>query len=350
MVCTVPLTACSQEEYTYIQTEAAVQQYDSESDYSDADQWQFTSDNYWVCAKLKDHSAKTRYADGTPVHTGNAYDVIDTMTSEQCGWGWIRLDHREILEVRDSSGTTVRRLVWHKGGQDYESPKPAYGWIDLEDILYFDGTLDVPTADNVPHREGGAVKAKGMAPIGAPLVQGTDSFENGVPFWNNLEDEWDASFKLGKACEAEPQSYHYKVIATEDHNGIPITWQYKKNRSSSRYNKYADGGADYGDGTAKYAWLMWNFLTTADGETKLGGGGMMRGLVKNGQEFYRCKVKAIRAKAWAYMGTEQVGEITAWYIKTRGNTHSPYLYGWLITEHRGINSDGSFGNSVLHYE
>ncbi len=76
---------------------------------------------------------------------------------------------------------------------------------------------------------------------------------------------------------------------------------------------------------------------------------MMRGLIKDGQEFYRCKVKSIKAKAWEYDGTAQVGEITAWYIKTRGNQYSPWMYGWIIAEHRVKTTGDTFGSDILHY-
>lgn len=321
-----------------------------ESQYDDPDNWQFTSDNYWVCAKLVGGSAKTLYADGTPVAVSSAYDVSDQMKSDQCGYGWIRLDHREILKVRDSTGTVVQQLAWHKGGQDYDSPQPPYGWVDINDISLFDGTLAVPTAQNVPRREEPQPETKGMAPTGMPLVR-NQPLSDGVPYWNSGEDMWDTAHMLGKGCDAEENiRYNYKMVPTSDPDGIPRDWQYKQFKTSSRYNKYADGGADYGDGTAEYGWLMWNFLTKADGETKLGGGGQMRGLIKNGQEFYRCKVTSIKAKAWEYNGNAQAGEITAWYVKTRGNPYSPWMYGWMIAEHRVKNPDGSFGPPILHYQ
>jgi hypothetical protein len=189
-----------------------------------------------------------------------------------------------------------------------------------------------------------------MAPIGKPLVS-DQPLEDGVPSWNSRKDEWDDDIRLGEGCDAEEKTlYHYKMVPTRDPSGIPRGWQYKQFTRTSRYNKYADGGADYGDGTAEYGWLTWSFLTKADGETTQPGGGQMRGLIKEGQEFYRCKVKAIKAKAWEYNGNTQVGEITAWYIKTRGNPYSPWMYGWIIAEHRIKNKDGSFDPSVLHYE
>jgi hypothetical protein len=318
--------------------------------YDDPDNWQFGSDNYWVCAKLVDGSAKTRYADGTPVSETSAYDVTDQMNSDQCGYGWVRLDHREILEVMDHTGAVVQQLVWHKGGQDYDSPQPPYGWVDINDISLFDGALEVPTAQNVPLREGTQPETEGMAPIGMPLVS-NQPLSYGAPYWNSGEDMWDTTSRLGKGCTAEENVlYQYKMVPTSDPDGIPRSWQYKQFTTSSRYNKYADGGANYGDGTAEYAWLMWNFLTRSDGETKVGGGGQMRGLIKEGQEFHRCKVKSIIAKAWEYDGDSQVGEITAWYVKTRGNPYSPWMYGWMIAEHRVKNPDGSFGPSILHYE
>jgi hypothetical protein len=318
--------------------------------YDDPDNWQFTSDNYWVCAKLVNGSAKTRYADGTPVSGTAAYDVTSQMKSDQCGYGWIRLDHREILEVRDSTGEVVQQLVWHKGGQDYDSPQPPYGWVDIKDISVYDGALAVPTAQNVPRREEPQPETSGMAPPGMPLVI-NQPLSDGVPYWNSDADMWDPAHRLGKGCPAENSwRYQYRMVPTSDPDGIPRIWQYKQFKTSSRYNKYADGGADYGDGTAQYAWLMWNFLTKGDGETILGGGGQMRGLIKNGQEFFRCKVKSIKAKAWEYNGNAQAGEITAWYVKTRGNPYAPWMYGWIIAEHRVKNPDGSFGPSIPHYE
>ncbi len=318
--------------------------------YDDPDNWQFSSDNYWVCTQLVNDSAKTRYADGTPVSSSSAYNVTSAMTSDQCGYGWVRLDHREILEVRDSSGKVVQELVWHKGGQDYESPQPPYGWVDIKDIKVFDGALPVPTAQNVPRREGTQPETEGMAPMGMPLVS-NQPLSYGTPYWNSEEDKWDTTHMLGKGCAAEENIlYHYKMVPTSDPDGIPRSWQYKQFKTSSRYNKYADGGENYGDGTAEYAWLMWNFLTHADGETTVGGGGQMRGLIKNGQEFHRCLVKSIIAKAWGYDSDKQVGEITAWYVKTRGNPYSPWMYGWMIAEHRMKNQDGSFGPSILHYD
>jgi len=318
--------------------------------YDDPDNWQFGSDNYWVCVQLIDGSAKTRYADGTPVAETPAYDVTSQMESDQCGYGWVRLDHREILEVRDQTGAIVRQLVWHKGGQDYERPEPPYGWIDINDIKVFDGALAVPTAQNVPRREGSQPETEGMAPMGMPLVSG-QPLSYGAPYWNSGEDKWDTTHMLGKGCDAEENIlYHYKMIPTSDPDGIPRSWQYKKFKTSSRYNKYADGGENYGDGTAEYGWLTWSFLTRADGETTQPGGGQMRGLLKDGQEFHRCLVKSIKAKAWGYDSDQQVGEITAWYVKTRGNPYSPWMYGWMIAEHRVKNPDDTYGSSVLHYQ
>lgn len=319
-----------------------------ETGYDSPDNWQFGSDNYSVCAQLKNDSAHTRYADGTPVEE-EGYTVTNEHTTGECGYGWIRLDHREIVWVLDASGAVVQRLVWHKGGQGYDVRKPAYGWIDMEDIDEFDGTLDEPYVDNVPHRRGTPQpNTAGMAPIGEPLVPEGTPLENGVPFWDGTS--WNSSNFLGKGSPAdENMMYNYNVVPTSDSDGIPITWQYKQNRMYSRYNKYADGGSDFGDETAQYAWLMWSFLTTSDGETSVGGGGMMRGLVKNGQEFYRCEVASIKAKAWGYDSETQVGEITAWYIKTRGNSYSPWMYGWIIAEHRVLNQNGSFGPSIVHY-
>ena len=102
---------------------------DLEMGYDSPDNWQFKNDNYWVCAQLVNYSAKTRYADGTPVATSNAYDVRNSLNSNQCGFGWIRLDHREILEVFDELGTIERRLVWHKGGARLSKPATRL-WLD----------------------------------------------------------------------------------------------------------------------------------------------------------------------------------------------------------------------------
>jgi hypothetical protein len=321
--------------------------YAQETNYQSADLWNFPSDNYWVCATLKTGSAHLRYSDGSlQDSTSNAYDVNSSFISSQCGSGWARLDYREIVYVRNANGDIVMRLAWHKGGQDYNSPQPAYGYLSFDDIATFDGIPAVTGQwDNCPLR--GKPHAGEPQVVGQPLEYGSPSWDSSIPIW-----DW--THRNGVGIEpTDPTMYTVKVIPQGSTNELSQTWQYKPGTTSSNYDKYADGGAEYGSHKVHYAWLVWSWLFRGDGVTKNGGGGQMRSCLRNGQEFYRCPVKSIPSLAYAYNSSTITGEVTAWYVKTRTKSNGnigPWIYGWMIASHRVKNSNGTYGPYINHFD
>lgn len=312
-----------------------------ESNYKDANDWSFPSDNYWVCAKLKNGFAQLRYEDGSVIDPTGAYSVTTANVSPECGTGWVRLDWRDYVDVRNANRDVAMRLAFHKGGQSYNRPEPAYGYISFDDIEKFDG-VPKPSgqADNVPLR--------GKAGAGLPQVRDGQPNEYGAPSWEPGKKSWDWTHRNGVGCEPTDKTlYTVKVIPQDSPNAIPSDWQYKPNKAGSRLAKYADGGADYGSHRVHYAWLVWSWLYRGDGATKNGGGGQMRSVLRDGQEFYRCPVKSIPSRAYAPNSTNIAGEVTAWYVKTRAVSTgriSPWIYGWMIVSHK---ENGK--TEVLHY-
>ena len=313
--------------------------YGQESTYESADQWNYPNDNYWVCGKFKNGTAPTRYSDGSLVNGGIGYDVKHDAGTEECGSGFVRFDLHEIIEFRD--GEKTKRLAFHKGGQGYTPHQLPYGHILLDDIEILDG-VPQPTGtwNNVPlHGSQGA---------GLPQVQGQPP-EYGAPSWDPDAGKWDATKRNGRGCTpTEETIYAVKVIPQGSPNELSPDWQYKPNATSSRFNKYADAGPEFGDKSAHYAYLMWSWLFRGDGITKNGGGGMMRSLLRDGQELQRCPVKAINSVAYAKSSDRIIGEVTAIYVKTRASQSGPWLYGWMISAHRAKLPDGAFGPRVDH--
>ncbi len=310
-----------------------------ESNYDSADNWNFPNHNYWVCGRLKNTAAPTRYSDGSLVNGGAGYTVMTNAIAGECGSGWIRFDLHEIISYFD--GTKTNRLVFHKGGQGYSPTTPPYGHLLLDDIAVFDGALNVSDASNVPHR--------GDHGAGAPQVQGQQP-DYGAPSWNSSTKQWDTTKRNGRgATPVDPTLYTIRIIPRGATNEIPATWQYKPNVTSSRFNKYADAGPDFGSGTAHYAYLVWSWLHKGDGATTSRGGGMVRSLLRDGQEFYRCPVKAINSVAYDNNSTRVIGRVTAIYVKTRASAAGPWLYGWMIASHARKLPDGSYGTTVNHF-
>jgi hypothetical protein len=310
----------------------------NESNYDSADNWNFPNDNYWVCGQLKSPSAPTRYSDGSLVNGGAGYNVNTNASSTECGSGWVRFDLHEIISYFD--GTKTNRLAFHKGGQGYTPTQTPYGHLSLDDISIFDGALNVSDASNVPHR--------GDPGAGQPQVQGQPP-EYGAPSWDSSAKQWDSTKRNGRgATPLDPILYAIKIIPQGATNELPATWQYKPNVTSSRFNKYADAGPEMGDATAHFAYLTWSWLHKGDGVTTSGGGGMVRSLLRDGQEFYRCPVKAINSVAYGYNSSQIIGRVTAIYVKTRASSTGPWLYGWMISSHAAKLPDGTFAPQVDH--
>jgi hypothetical protein len=311
-----------------------------ESNYDSADNWNFPNDNYWVCGQLKSASVPIRYSDGSRVSAGTAYNVNTSASSTECGSGWVRFDLHEIVSYFD--GAKTNRLAFHKGGQGYSPSTTPYGFILLDDIAVFDGALNVSDTSNVPHRSDPGA--------GAPQVQGQPP-EYGAPSWDSAAKQWDATRRNGRGgSPSDPRLYAVKLVPQGSANELPSTWQYKPNVTSSRFNKYADAGPEAGDGSAHFAYLTWSWLHKGDGVTTSGGGGMVRALVRDGQEFYRCPVKAINSVAYGYNSSQVIGRVTAIYVKTRASAFGPWLYGWLISAHAPKLPDGTYGPQVDHVQ
>ncbi|HSU57084.1 MAG TPA: hypothetical protein VLT36_23790 [Candidatus Dormibacteraeota bacterium] len=309
-----------------------------ESTYESADNWNFPNDNYWVCGVLKNATAPTRYSDGSLVNGGVGYNVDTNHSTCECGSGWVRFDLHELIPFFD--GVKTNWLAFHKGGQGYSSPQLPYGHLLLDDVAILDGALDCSSTKDVPHR--------GDPGAGLAQVQGQPP-EYGAPSWVSSTGQWDSTHRNGRGgSPVDPTRYAVKVVPHGATNELPADWQYKPNVTSSRYNKYADDGPEFGDGTAHYALLTWSWLMKGDGVTTSGGGGMVRALLRDGQEFYRCPVKAINGVAYGYNSNQVVGEVTAIYVKTRASGAGPWLYGWMISAHRAKLPDGSFGPTIDH--
>lgn len=273
-----------------------------------ADEWNLPNDNYFKCARLKPASAPLRYADFSRIK--GRYRVFDDLTYRKppntakgyCPPGKVRLDAHELLRMADG-----RELYFHKGGQGYGDPRTPYGHIwsgDLENRV-----------------------TPGMS--GPP--------ENG-----NLHGN-------GKGCELVlPTEYRVHVTRQGTREAIPKSWQYKPRKTSSRYDKYADAGAEQGDGSRHYAYLTWSWMLKGNGRTKSRGGGQVRTLLREEQPFFRCNVAAIKGRAWKPGLDRVVGRVTAVYGATRAGPNGPWVYGWAIESHQPRKKKGGYGGKILH--
>lgn len=293
--------------------------------YDDADNWNYPNDNYFGCATLKNPTAPMRYEDMSLVSTNGEYLIYDTLTYKKpydiekgyCNPGEIRLDAKELLQTENG------RIYLHKGGQGYSHSDVPYGHIWIGDL------------------------ASGTAP--SPLVSTSNPPEYGAPSAIPGTDSWDWDNRNGRGCAASGDfDYYIHIIPQGSPDELPATWQYKPDQTSARYNKYADAGAEQGEGTEHYAYLLWSWLTKGDGVTKNPGGGMVRSIMKDGQVFHRCAVKSINSVAYGYGTSTVVGRVTAIYGKTRASSDGPWVYGWMIHSHQPKLPDGSFGARVFH--
>jgi hypothetical protein len=283
--------------------------------YADADDWNFPSDNYFVCGRLKESSAQLRYLDFTLIGATGEYSVTDGLDSDECAAGEVRFDLHEILE------TGQGRLYFHKGGQGYDDPKTPYGHLWIADL---------------------------ESPAPKPQVSGEPP-EYGAPSKIPGTDEWDWERRNGVGCDP-PGDFDYavRIVPQGDVDALPKAWQYKPNATSSRFDKYADAGAEQAEGTAHHAYLLWSWLHRGDGTTTSPGGGQVRALIVEGQRFLRCAVESIDSIAYAKGTDDEAGRVTAIYGKTRASDDSPWIYGWTIHSHRARNDDGTYAPRVYH--
>jgi hypothetical protein len=283
--------------------------------YASADDWNYPSDNYWACGTLENSSASLRYADFGLISDQGHYTVTNTLSSDECGAGQVRFDLHEILQ------TTQGRLLFHKGGQGYADSKTPYGHLWIGDLV-----------------------SPGPKPqvSGEPPEYGSPSKIPGTEMW-----DWDK--RNGRGCEGDGNfNYFIKIIPQGAPDELPADWQYKPDQTSSRFNKYADAGAEQAEGTAHHAYLLWSWLHQGDGVTTSKGGGQVRVLLRDGQEFIRCPINSIDSIAYAAGTPTEVGRVTAIYGKTRASADGPWVYGWTIHSHRAKNPDNTYGPRVYH--
>jgi hypothetical protein len=283
--------------------------------YAKADDWNFPSDNYFVCGTLKNSPAPLRHADFGLISEGH-YTVHNGLSSDECGAGKVRFDLHEILE------TTHGRLLFHKGGQGYADTKTPYGHLWIADL---------------------------ESPSPKPQVSGEPP-EYGAPSKIPGTDQWDWVKRNGVGCDGTEAHYYVKIVPQGAPDALPADWQYKPNQTSSRFNKYADAGAEQAEGTAHHAYLLWSWLHQGDGVTTSKGGGQVRVLLRDGQEFHRCAIDSIDSVAYAADSDVEVGRVTAIYGKTRGSADGPWVYGWTIHSHRAKHPDASWGPRVYHFK
>ena len=289
---------------------------------ADADNWNYPNDNFFRCVSLKASTAPLRYSDFAPI--GPSYAVRNNLSYDEpfdvsrgfCKPGQIRLDAFELIESKNG------RMFLHKGGQGYAQGKIPYGHIWISDL----------------------------ASSPSPLRPASESPEYGAPSAIGTSGARDAERRNGRGCWAmDGYAYRAKIHPPGTPGAVPETWQYKPEQSTSRYNKYADAGAEQGDGTSHYAYVLWSWLHKGDGETKSPGGGMVRTIMRDGQVFHRCAVKSINSIAYAPNSKKEVGRVTAIYGKTRASADAPWLYGWVIHSHRAKTSNG-YGARTYHLQ
>ncbi|HEY2602658.1 MAG TPA: hypothetical protein VGI67_13960, partial [Thermoleophilaceae bacterium] len=124
----------------------------------------------------------------------------------------------------------------------------------------------------------------------------------------------------GASCPALLDARYAVQIAS-----IPDTMHYKPNSSSSKFDRYGDPGSAQGDRhDIHYSYLLWSFLN-------VGGGGMVRALLQDGQVVAPCDVDPVLMNAYD-TGSTVDGTVLARYVRTEmGGTP---LYGWMVWEHQ----------------
>jgi hypothetical protein len=285
-----------------------------------------------TCTRLVNGSAPTRYADGTNV--GSTYQLRNTQQwqspcTSQLNPVWV--DAQEKLQM--ASGNQLYFV--HGGPRNALGHVVPYGHVSAGDLV----TQFTPT------NSGGSVGAGGSC---TPL--------------------------------AGDRVFQIKIDPAGTADSIPTDWQYKIGQTSADYHKYQSIGEDQGDLglpgslSARYGYLSWTWvMRTTRGDTPSSnqnpwtgpdahgneratnsGGGVVRALLKQGQEFQRCSgIESINSLAWgqnATSSTDPIGRVRVIYGKTRLSSNGPWLYGWAIHSHQtkvpdGNPNDGSYANT-----
>jgi hypothetical protein len=234
-----------------------------------------------------------RYPDFSP--TGFVLERSKLVYTDPRGApGHLRVDHHERLPTPNGD------LVFHRGG---------IGYVDGGNVKY-----------------GHVAVAELASSLGTPTPSGGGR---------------------GRPCplSPRPQDANGHVVRIRQ---APLDMLYKrlqdppagKPKNGAKWMHYADPGAGQGDvSTIHYSVLCWSWLNAR-------GGGMVRGLLREGDLFRRCDVRAIRMGSWDKDGNPN-GSVVAVYGRVM-RAGQPF-FGWAMYSHR-YDPGGQRGSTVYHLE
>ena len=222
------------------------------------------------CVRPRPGEVPLRYADYAPTGFHISSDLV--LRDSSCQPGCVRLDHHELLS------TPQGELCFHRGGRGYEdAANVKYGHVAVDDLIDDPG----PPTPSGGHR-------------GAPASV--------------------TSERLVVRVRSIPPSMHYKR---------PSDTRAGSNRGA-RFLHYGDPAADQGDREdVHYTYLVWSFLNAR-------GGGMVRSLLRDGDEVDLCDVPAIAMDSYDENGAVN-GRVEAVYVRAEQAANE--LYGWLVSSH-----------------
>ena len=199
--------------------------------------------------------------------------------------GFLRLDYHERVRMTPESGVPGS-AVFHRGGSGYkDSFGTKYGHIMLSDLDDWKYELDAPFPSGGNR--------------GAPAEDATD-YRAGL---------------YAVRCR-EMRGLLYK--GRQEDGSIP--W-------GSLCQTYSDMGDAWG-GDLHYKPICWSWLN-------VGGGGMVRSVLREGARVRQCQVPRVKSPIWAVDeaagSISAVGEWAAQYV--RPSNHRP---GWMVVAHKTI--------------
>jgi hypothetical protein len=244
--------------------------------------------NTEACATLNG-TAPLRYAD----FSSTGFNVMPSTGSAECGGGanTILLDKRDLLDTCAGSAPPCGRLYFHRGGVNGSNgSNDKYGHVWIGNLV--SGTAPSPTSFRYGHN--------GEA-CGASTVPATEG--------------------------------HFRYLVVD----MPYEMKYKPGSDASAFKKYAD---TYYQGSQQslgihYGYLTWNWLNNqqnpAANGSYIGGGGVVRSLMRQNQVFHRCDVGALHMNSVTTGGTVN-GTVVAVYGKTLQS--GQWRYGWIMYSHK----------------
>lgn len=245
------------------------------------------------CVHLDGDEVPLRHADfsetGYRLRTADlvrAFPLTDDDDGHLCADGEVQLDVRELLQTADG------RLVFHRGGHGYrDAGNVKYGHLWIADLAEHAEVIPPPVPNGVP-----CLASTSPITAGRYLVRPT----------------------------AIPPALHYPKSDFEAcvrENGVPAC--------NISYQGYGDPGYEQGDPEVlgerhHYTYLVWSWVN-------VGGGGVVRTLLRPGQRFYRCNVYSIKEDA-----IDDDGEVNGWVQAVYGKTLQAgnWIYGWTVYAHQ----------------